>query len=65
MTPKGIRSRHFVQHSALSHSLADPHGLLVIRFEELKVLVGLHGLPAVLAHVEHFGWDRGGKGEIV
>lgn len=32
--------------------LADPHGLLVIRFKELKVLVDLDSLPAVLAHVK-------------
>lgn len=34
--------------------LADPHGLLIIRFKELEVLVGLDGLPAVLAHVKHW-----------
>lgn len=33
--------------------LADPHGLLVVRFEELEVLVDLDGLPAVLTHVKH------------
>lgn len=33
--------------------LPDLHGLLIIGFEELKVPVGLDGLPAVLAHVEH------------
>lgn len=43
--------------------LADPHGLLIIRFEELEVLVGLDCLPAVLAHVKHWlDWgDRWGS----
>lgn len=44
--------------------LPDLHGLLIIRLEELKVPVGLDGLPAVLAHVEHYdrqaasGWKH-------
>lgn len=33
--------------------LADPHGLLVIRLKELKVVVDLDSLPAVLTHVKH------------
>lgn len=33
--------------------LADPHGLLIISFKELKVLIDLDSLPAVLAHVKH------------
>lgn len=40
-------------HQAACLSLPDLHGLLIIRLEELKVPVGLDGLPAVLAHVEH------------
>lgn len=39
---------------ASSLLLADPHGLLIIRFKELKVLIDLDGLPAVLAHVKHW-----------
>lgn len=34
-------------------SLADFHGLLVVGAEEVVGAVLLHGLPAVLAHVEH------------
>ena len=33
--------------------LADPHGLLIISFKELKVLIDLDSLPAVLAHVKY------------
>lgn len=40
--------------ACIAQLLADPHGLLVIRLEELKVLIGLDGLPAVLAHIEHW-----------
>lgn len=37
--------------------LADLHGLVVVRFEELKVLIGLDSLSAVLAHIKHW-WKR-------
>lgn len=35
------------------HLLSNLHGLLIIRFEELKVLVDLHSFPAVLANIKH------------
>lgn len=44
----------YAQWHAPSLLLPDLHGLFIIRFEELKVPVGLDGLPAVLAHVEHY-----------
>lgn len=44
-----------IKHQAACLSLPDLHGLLIIRLEELKVPVGLDGLPAVLAYVEHYG----------
>lgn len=34
-------------------SLADLHGFFIVWTEELKVLVGLDGLPAVLTHIKH------------
>lgn len=48
------KSGYCAQWHALSLLLPDLHGLFIIRFEELKVPVGLDGLPAVLAHVEHY-----------
>jgi len=45
--------------------LADTHGLLIIRFKELKVLIGLHCLPAVLAQVKHWqNWKTNGKNRL-
>lgn len=35
------------------HLLADPHGLLIVGFKELKVLVGLDCFPAILTHIKH------------
>lgn len=40
-------------HPAWCLLLPDLHGLLIVRLEELKVPVGLDGLSAVLAYVEH------------
>lgn len=38
--------------------LPDFHGFLVVRTEEAVGAVLLHGLTAVLAHVEHCGWKE-------
>lgn len=38
---------------SLVYLLANLHGFLIIRFEELEVFIDLDGLPAVLAHVKH------------
>lgn len=43
-----------MMHQAACVLLPDLHGLLIIRLEELKVPVGLDGLPAVLANVKHY-----------
>lgn len=45
---------------ASSLLLPDLHGLLIIRFEELKVSVSLDGLPAVLTHIKHCRRQVGG-----
>lgn len=34
--------------------LADLHGLLIVRFKELKVLIDLNGFSSILAHVKHW-----------
>lgn len=45
--------------TAARASLADFHGLLIVGAEEVVGAVLLHGLPAVLAHVEHWMEKKG------